>query len=74
MIFAAGFLLGSMFGACVGALTIGLLRAAKRDKANSSLKTRYPKGQSKPHSRSPPGPVQSAAERYLIERVKYYAA
>jgi hypothetical protein len=33
--FAAGFLLGSMFGACVGALTIGLLRAAKRDDANS---------------------------------------
>jgi hypothetical protein len=33
--FAAGFLLGSMFGACVGALTIGLLRAAKRDEANS---------------------------------------
>jgi len=33
--FAAGFLLGSMFGACLGALTIGALRAAKRDDVNS---------------------------------------
>jgi hypothetical protein len=29
--FAAGFLLGAMFGGCVGAVTIGALRAAKRD-------------------------------------------
>jgi hypothetical protein len=35
LMFAAGFLLGAMFGGCVGALTIGLLRAAKRDEANS---------------------------------------
>ena len=35
--FAAGFLLGSMFGGCgcVGALTMGLPRAAKRDVGNS---------------------------------------
>ena len=33
--FAAGFLLGSMFGACLGALTAGALRAAKRNDANS---------------------------------------
>jgi len=33
--FAAGFLLGSMLGACLGALTIGALRAAKRNDVNS---------------------------------------
>ena len=31
LMFAAGFLLGAMFGGCVGAVTIGALRAAKRD-------------------------------------------
>jgi hypothetical protein len=35
LIFSAGFLLGSMLGACLGALTIGALCAAKRDDVNS---------------------------------------
>jgi hypothetical protein len=32
--FAAGFLLGAIFGACVAAATLGALHAAKRDDAS----------------------------------------
>jgi hypothetical protein len=32
MTFAIGFLLGSMFGACVGFLTVGALRAGRSSK------------------------------------------